>query len=68
MVAAGLSVVPKRRFPPPWSVDEPDPKLQQQQYFIVPGDAARRRDRSRGSVGWRVDAFGVSRRIRATRD
>jgi hypothetical protein len=24
MVAAGLSVVPERRFPPPWSVDETD--------------------------------------------
>jgi len=24
MVAAGLSVVPERRFPPPWSADETD--------------------------------------------
>ena len=24
MVAAGLSVVPERRFPPPWSVEETD--------------------------------------------
>jgi hypothetical protein len=24
MVAAGLSVVPERRFPPPWTVEETD--------------------------------------------
>jgi hypothetical protein len=33
MVAAGLSVVPERRFPPPWTVEETDA------CFIVHGQA-----------------------------
>jgi hypothetical protein len=27
----------ERRFPPPWSVDEPDPKLQQQCFIVRDG-------------------------------
>jgi len=38
MVAAGLSVVPERRFPPPWSAEEPDPKLDQQCFIVRDGN------------------------------
>jgi hypothetical protein len=30
--------MPERRFPPPWSVEEPDPKLDRQCYIVRDGN------------------------------
>jgi hypothetical protein len=34
MVAAGLSVVPERRFPPPWSAEEADSNLDRRRFIV----------------------------------
>jgi hypothetical protein len=33
-VAHGAFAMPERRFPPPWSVEDPDPQLERQCFII----------------------------------